>query len=143
MRHSSTTATASPPPSSVVRARPRVETALRPWIAQLTRNACIDRLRAGGREELGELLDEAADDELERLDEAFTVREALERLSPDCKEILDRFFSRDESYRTIGRELQLPSGTIASRISRCLGRLRTELEGRSGPLSASSEQVAR
>jgi RNA polymerase sigma factor (sigma-70 family) len=121
----------------------RDETAVRPWIAQLTRNACIDRLRAGGREELGELLDEAADDELERLDEAFTVREALERLSPDCKEILDRFFSRDESYRTIGRELQLPSGTIASRISRCLGRLRAELEGRSGALPASSEQVAR
>ena len=42
--------------------------------------------------------------------------------------MLDRFFCRDESYRTIGEELGIPSGTIASRISRCLGRLRQRLE---------------
>ena len=45
----------------------------------------------------------------------------------------DRFFRRDESYRTISAELGLPAGTIASRIARCLRRLREELEGRSGP----------
>jgi RNA polymerase sigma factor (sigma-70 family) len=121
----------------------RDDSAVRPWIAQLTRNACIDRLRLSGREELGDLLDAVADDELERLDEAFSVRTALEALSPDCREVLDRFFSRDESYRTIGAELQLPQGTVASRISRCLTKLRGELEGRSEPLATSSEQVAR
>ena len=121
----------------------RDPSAVRPWIAQLTRNACVDRLRSTGREELGTMLDEAADDELERLDEAFAVRAALDHLSPDCREILDRFFARDESYRTIGSELQLPAGTIASRISRCLTRLRGELEGRSEPALTSSEQVAR
>jgi RNA polymerase sigma-70 factor (ECF subfamily) len=117
--------------------------ALRPWIAQLTRNACVDRLRTSGREQLGDQLEEAADDELERLDEAFAVRQALERLAPECREVLDRFFCRDESYRTIGAALSLPSGTIASRISRCLGKLRREIEGRSEPLTASGEQVAR
>jgi RNA polymerase sigma-70 factor, ECF subfamily len=121
----------------------RDDAAVRPWIAQLTRNACIDRLRASGREELGELLDAAADDELDRLDEAFAVRQALAGLSPECREILDRFFTRDESYRTIGDELNLPQGTVASRISRCLTRLRHVLEGRSEPLQASSNQVAR
>ena len=44
--------------------------------------------------------------------------------------MLDRFFCRDESYKTIGEELDLPSGTIASRISRCLAKLREQLEGR-------------
>ena len=44
--------------------------------------------------------------------------------------MLDRFFARDESYRTIGEELDLPPGTIASRISRCLAKLREDLEGR-------------
>ena len=121
----------------------RDDSAVRPWIAQLTRNACIDRLRASGREELGELLDGGANDQLDRLDEAFTVRQALAGLSPECREILDRFFARDQSYRTIGAELHLPQGTVASRISRCLTRLRRELEGRSEPLPASSEQVAR
>ncbi len=98
--------------------------ALRPWIAQLTRRVCLDRLAAAGREEPAEL--EAAEVErtLDELDEAFAVREALGGLSEECQEVLDRFFCRDESYRTIGEELGIPSGTIASRISRCLGKLR-------------------
>jgi RNA polymerase sigma factor (sigma-70 family) len=50
-------------------------------------------------------------------------------LSEDCREVLERFFCRDESYRTIGEVLGIPSGTIASRISRCLGKLRERLEG--------------
>src|SRR5438874_13259899 len=31
--------------------RLRDDTAVRPWLAQLTRNACIDKLRAGQREQ--------------------------------------------------------------------------------------------
>lgn len=98
--------------------------ALRPWIAQLTRRVCLDRLAASGREEPREV--EAAETErtVEELDEALAVREALDGLSEECQEVLDRFFCRDESYRTIGDELGIPSGTIASRISRCLGKLR-------------------
>jgi RNA polymerase sigma-70 factor, ECF subfamily len=110
----------------------RDDDAFRPWVAQLTRRLCIDRLRAIAREEpLDEaLLADAAADELDRLDEALAVREALESLPDNCREILDRFFCHDESYRTIGEALDLPAGTIASRISRCLGRLRQQLEGR-------------
>jgi RNA polymerase sigma-70 factor (ECF subfamily) len=115
--------------------------ALRPWVGQLTRRCCIDRLRLSGREQAVELLDEAADDELDRLDEALAVRQSLACLSADCQEILDRFFARDESYRTIGDALSLPAGTIASRISRCLTRLRAQVEGRSGAFAASGEQV--
>ena len=67
---------------------------------------------------------------LSRLDEALVVRAALAKLPSDCREVLDRFFARDESYRTIGEALTIPPGTIASRISRCLAKLRAELEGR-------------
>jgi RNA polymerase sigma factor (sigma-70 family) len=117
--------------------------ALRPWLAQLTRRCCVDRLRASGREQPGDLLEEAADDEIARLDESLAIRQSLAALSGDCQEILDRFFARDESYRTIGDALSLPAGTIASRISRCLTRLRDQVEGRSEAVGASSEQVAR
>ena len=112
--------------------RLRDDDAVRPWLAQLTRNACVDRLRAAPREEPGgdEVEPRDVDDTLARLDEALAVREALAQLSPECREILDRFFARDESYRTIGAELELPSGTIASRISRCLERLRDEYAGK-------------
>jgi RNA polymerase sigma-70 factor (ECF subfamily) len=113
--------------------RLRDDAAIRPWLAQLTRRLCIDRLRAARREEpaAGDDVDESAtDDAIERLDEALLVHEALARLGGGCREILDRFFARDESYRTIGDALEIPAGTIASRISRCLEKLRVELEGR-------------
>jgi RNA polymerase sigma factor (sigma-70 family) len=101
------------------------------WLAQLTRNACVDRLRAGTREQpTEEPLADEIDGELERLDDALDVHEGLQALSPNCREVLDRFFARDESYRVIGEALDLPAGTIASRISRCLGKLREKLEGR-------------
>jgi RNA polymerase sigma factor (sigma-70 family) len=117
----------------------RDDAAVKPWLAQLTRRLCIDRLRAGARERPAaeeELAAAEADDTISLLDEALTVHEALAAAPEHCREILDRFFAHDESYKTIGEALDLPSGTIASRISRCLARLRTHLEGRndgSGP----------
>lgn len=109
----------------------RSDDAIRPWIGQLTRRLCVDRLRAGSRESIEEEPAEGyADETLERLDDALTVQESLLKLSGPCQEILDRFFARDESYATIGSVLGLPAGTIASRISRCLGKLREQLEGR-------------
>ena len=113
--------------------RLRSDEAIRPWIAQLTRRLCLDRLRGAGREgpaELGELEPGGLDETLTLLDEALTVRAGLEAVGEPCREMLDRFFCRDESYKTIGEALDLPSGTISSRISRCLGKLRSELEGR-------------
>ena len=102
--------------------------ALRPWIAQTTRRCAVDVLRRSGRETVVEQLPDDADEGLGQLDEAMTVHAALAGLSPDCREILDRFFTRDESYRTIGEELDIPPGTIASRIARCLARLRDVLQ---------------
>jgi RNA polymerase sigma factor (sigma-70 family) len=112
--------------------RLRSDEAIRPWIAQLTRRLCIDRLRAGGREAPSELEETAgADERLAALDDALTVRAGLDAVGDPCREILDRFFCQDESYKAIGDALDLPAGTIASRISRCLTKLRSELEGRS------------
>jgi len=120
----------------------RDDAAVRPWLGQLTRRLCIDRLRATSRERPApeeELEPFGAEDRLAEIDESLTVHEALAETPEHCREILDRFFARDESYRTIGDALDLPPGTIASRISRCLARLRELLEGRSdgsGPSSS-------
>lgn len=116
--------------------------ALRPWIGQLARRQCLDRLRAGAREAPAAeaTLEREATPVLEPLEQAWDVHGALATLSPDCQEVLDRFFCRDESYHTIGAELGLPPGTIASRISRCLARLRETLEGRTGPAGASRKR---
>jgi RNA polymerase sigma factor (sigma-70 family) len=112
--------------------RLRDDSAIRPWLAQMTRRLCIDRLRAGAREGPADHEVEPAgvDETLATLDEALAVHEALAAAPGHCREVLDRFFCRDESYRTIGEALDLPPGTIASRISRCLARLKELLEGK-------------
>ena len=120
----------------------RSDDAVQPWIAQLTRRLCIDKLRAGSREEPTDEVEATADeDALARIDEALDVHEAMGELPENCRDILDRFFARDESYRTIGEALELPAGTIASRISRCLVKLRDGLEGRNPAAAQSGGQV--
>ena len=118
----------------------RDDAAIRPWIAQLTRRACIDAISAGKREQpVAEPIDDTREQVLNEIDEAFAVREALTELPDHCQEMLDRFFTRDESYRTISTELDVPLGTIASRIARCLAKLRDKLEGRSSTTPGSRE----
>jgi RNA polymerase sigma-70 factor (ECF subfamily) len=110
--------------------RLRDDAAIRPWIAQLTRRLAIDRLRARAREEPREEPGRDRpdpEDAIAELDEALTVHEALAGLPENCRVLLDGFFARDESYRTLSQRLELPSGTIASRISRCLEKLGAQL----------------
>jgi RNA polymerase sigma factor (sigma-70 family) len=114
----------------------RSDEAIRPWIAQLTRRLAIDQLRASARAAPSLGVDErpaAGEDLFARLDDALAVRAALAELPDHCREILDRFFAQDQSYRAISDALDLPAGTIASRISRCLTKLRATLEGRKSP----------
>ena len=119
--------------------RLRDDSAIRPWLGQLTRRLCIDTVRGRAREVPTDhdLEPPGAAETLERLDDALTVREAMTTLPEHCREVLDRFFARDESYQTIGDALDIPPGTIASRISRCLGKLREQLKGREPALGAS------
>ena len=119
----------------------REDEAVRPWLAQLTPRLCIDRLRAAAREPAADPSEDRGDldHRLAVIDEAVSVQEALGRLSPECREILDRFFCRDQSYQTIAAEVGIPPGTIASRISRCLTKLRQEFEGRLAAIRPSGE----
>jgi RNA polymerase sigma-70 factor (ECF subfamily) len=107
----------------------RDDRALPGWITQVTRHLAVDVIRLQRREAPGdEQLDEASyDAPLERVLEAMAVRQALGRLPELQREILDRFFVQDQSYRMMAEELSIPAGTIASRISRALAMLRDEL----------------
>jgi RNA polymerase sigma factor (sigma-70 family) len=109
----------------------RDDAALRGWIGQTARRLAIDRLRALKRESpageggLPEVPEEDVD--LERLGSALDLRAQVESLPAHCREVIIRFFIRDESYRVIGEAMEIPAGTIASRISRCLQTLREQL----------------
>ncbi len=112
--------------------RLRSDEAIRPWIGQLTRRLAIDRLRAARREQLGEealqRVEGQADEAIAHVELAVAVHAAMATLPENCQEILDRFFARGESYHEIAGALDIPMGTIASRISRCLVKLRRQLE---------------
>lgn len=107
----------------------REDEAIRPWIAQTTRRVAIDRIRSARNEQPPEALPESGelDAELERIDLALDVHRAMADLPENCQEILDRFFAQDQSYHVIAESLGIPAGTIASRISRCLSKLRSVL----------------
>jgi RNA polymerase sigma factor (sigma-70 family) len=107
------------------------EEALRPWIGQVTRRLCLDRVRRVREHADPDALEGRGevDARLASIEEAIDLRAGLATLSETCQDILDRFFARDQSYATIGDELAVPPGTVASRISRCLARLREQLEG--------------
>jgi RNA polymerase sigma factor (sigma-70 family) len=122
----------------------RDDEAVRPWIAQVTRRLCLDRLASRSRSAVpaGDL-DEDADEpggegELAGIEEAMDVHQALAALDPGCREMLDRFFARDEPYRVIAEAVGVPMGTVASRISRCLDKLRSALVNGRNPRPAGS-----
>jgi RNA polymerase sigma factor (sigma-70 family) len=108
----------------------RDDRALRPWIGQLTRRLAVDQIRRDRRTESRSAMPDVpeADDRMATIDQALTVHAALGELSEDCREVLDRFFCRDQSYEAISAALGIPTGTIASRISRCLVKLRAQLQ---------------
>ena len=111
----------------------RQDVALRPWLAQVTRRLAVDHIRSRAREQPEGTLELDAQEPklaIEQIDAALDVHRAMATLPEHCHEILDRFFARDESYRTIAVALDVPMGTIASRIARCLDKLRTHLEGK-------------
>ena len=124
----------------------RNDAAIRAWIGQVTRHCSLNRLRTEPGKELGlepfppEHGQVSVDDEQEvsadeqllaELREAQSVHEALARLGDPCQDILNRFFLQNQPYRIIGEALDIPVGTVSSRISRCLDKLRVELDGTS------------
>ena len=126
----------------------RSDDAIRPWIGQLTRNCCLDRLRAGDREVVvADVDDRAADDAIAQLDEAFAVRGSLDaperRVPRDPRPVLRPRRELPDDRRDAGhsaghdREQDLPVP----------GPPRAELEphggaeGRNPPAAASSGQV--
>jgi RNA polymerase sigma factor (sigma-70 family) len=104
--------------------------AIRAWIAQVARRAAIDRIRATRTEsDIDSVPDAGAlDPGFALIEQAMTVHRALAELPEPYRDVLERFFMRDQSYRVIAAELALAPGTIASRISRGLSMLRSSFE---------------
>jgi len=136
----------------LVRSLPRFrgESNLSTFLTRLARNRCISHLRKKtalkrGKEELGYVLEEGREeegqpralavdggptpeDELVSAEDARLIVGSLDELSPDCQQIIRLRYYKQLSYNEICGLLELPLGTVCSRLKRCLTKLKSLLE---------------
>jgi RNA polymerase sigma factor (sigma-70 family) len=114
---------------------------LRAWLCTVTRHKCYHwRLR---RHRLPEGLDETwaatipdhaslPPEVLEEIERAQDIRDAVDALPHRCRELVLRLFLDDPPppYADLARSLGLAEGSIGALRSRCLDRLKHEIEQR-------------
>ncbi len=103
------------------------------WIYQITRNRQIDTIRRTGRtmpEELKHEDDHEPDagQVLAMEQEAGKLKQALSRLKPEQRAMIEKAYLGDLTHQEIRDQTGLPLGTIKSRIRLGLDRLRHELK---------------
>ena len=104
------------------------------WVYRIARNRQIDLARRAPRPVPEEIVEpdtasEDATDILALEQEAGHLREALARLKPDQREMIEKAYLGELSHTEIQDVTGLPLGTIKSRIRLGLDRLRHELKG--------------
>ena len=105
------------------------------WLYRLTTNAAIDVMRREKRHQSagdGEMIEVADDadspqETVERTEQQEAVQEALATLSEEYREVLLLRYMEELDYAEIAEVLQLPSGTVKSRINRAKAALKTAL----------------
>ena len=105
------------------------------WLYRLTTNAAIDVMRREKRHKAvgdGEMVDLADDadspqETVERTEQQEAVQKALAALSEEYREVLLLRYMEELDYAEIAEVLQLPSGTVKSRINRAKAALKTAL----------------
>ena len=104
------------------------------WIFTIARNRRLDVLRREGRASLFPELGlapeepERPDDLLSGAQEAARLNEAMRQLSPDQIEVLRLAFFKGDAHSEIARALDLPLGTVKSRIRKAMIKLRLVLD---------------
>jgi RNA polymerase sigma factor (sigma-70 family) len=116
----------------------RVGAAFRPWLLQIVANEARNRRRSAGRRQAAELRlaegwragDAAPSPEgaAEAAEERSALLRALNRLSEDDRQIVACRHLLQLSVEETAAALELPQGTVKSRLHRALGRLRELLE---------------
>jgi RNA polymerase sigma factor (sigma-70 family) len=105
------------------------------WIFTIARNRRIDRIRRTRRPELDPEDDSlrptampAPDDDAVLRQRAARLRAALSTLPADQAEVIQRAWLEGIPQAQVAEELQLPVGTVKSRLRLAMSRLRAALE---------------
>jgi RNA polymerase sigma-70 factor (ECF subfamily) len=103
----------------------------RAWLFAVLRNAWLkSRRRSDARPAgngTGELLEQLPDREIPDEIDRERLQAALDELPDDFKLVLLMFYFEACSYQEIAQRLEIPLGTVMSRLSRAKGHLRARL----------------
>lgn len=113
----------------------RAESSLRTWLVRVALNRCTDLQRSDPRRFEGTLETASeypsADEGAERLgiraEEATRAREALAALPPPLRIVVSLRYDAGLSYAEIASALDVPIGTVGSRLTTALRQLRERL----------------
>jgi RNA polymerase sigma-70 factor (ECF subfamily) len=97
-----------------------------PWLHRIVVNRAIDWARARSLRREVELFDDAASTE-RAADPDDELRAAVERLAPDHRAVIVLRYLLEYTPGEIARLLDLPRGTVNSRLRRALDQLQEEL----------------
>ena len=113
---------------------PRKSHGMLPWLATVLRNRAARSFRSNRRRQAREQIAAPAPDSPDTADVASKLEVArrlmqhVEELSPDSRDIVFLRFYEDLKPKQIAAKLDLPLGTVKTRLARALSKLRERLD---------------
>lgn len=111
----------------------RTDTSVRAWLFTVARNLVIDEFRsARSRHEIAgaAVPERASADETDRVLDAWLVSDAMSQLSAEHRIVVVHAYYRGLSVAAIARILEVPEGTVKSRLHYALRAMRLALQER-------------
>jgi len=99
------------------------------WLYTITRNKLVDLWRRQGDAAVLCELEEAVDPAQEQGELRLTMHQALARVAPEQRRAIEMAYFGGLTYEETAQRLEVPLGTLKSRIRSGLKTLRTVLEG--------------
>ncbi len=112
---------------------------VRGWLLTVARNLVTDRARARAVRptEVADVVDRppVTGDHSESVVNTMVVMDALDKVSPEHREVLVQLYYRGRSVAEAAKELGVPPGTVKSRSYYALRALRTVMAGKGAEVS--------
>lgn len=107
---------------------------LYPWLYRITKNLCINRVKSRHRHAVGPIITEPVDErsmpeaDVLKREECRRIRQCVEGLPEQAREIIMLKHFQECSYAEIAEILEIPPGTVMSRLYNARKLLRKVLE---------------
>ena len=105
------------------------------WVFTIARNRRIDKLRRARRPEIDpedpvlvREPEDAPDDVVETKQKSIRLHAAIKALPEEQEKLLRLVYFEDKSHSVIAEELEIPLGTVKSRLRLAMSKLRAALE---------------